>query len=92
MERINLQILVAMSHRNPDDIAAVRDGLTTLGIQPTSSGAASLSAAVDPAKFESLFGPYPSGNVLTAAPLRVPPSLSDLVESITIAPRHDYTK
>jgi hypothetical protein len=92
MERVNLQILVTTPHRNPDGIAAVREGLAKLGIQPTSSGAASLSAVVDRVQFESLFGPYPSGNALTAAPLRVPPALSNLVESITIAPRHDYTK
>ena len=78
----------------------MREIAQALGMKPTSSGAASVSAEMEPAAFESLFGQKapetPSRTPSTgafAAPggfvshdLPVPETLQPLVESITVAP------
>jgi len=97
---INLQILLRNEHRSPADIEKVREIAQALGMKPTSSGAASVSAEMEPLTFESMFGQKapetpsrmpsrgefgaPGGSVSDVLP--VPEILQPLVESITVAP------
>jgi hypothetical protein len=81
---IFLQILLRKPHRTPRDIAGVREALVSLGIQPTASGAATISASISADLFHQIFGDE------NAATLPVPDSVREMVESITIAPRPEY--
>jgi hypothetical protein len=97
---INLQILLRNEHRSPAAIEKVREIVQALGMKPTSSGAASVSAEMESDAFETLFcqkapetpsrapssGDFgaPGGSISKALP--VPEILQALVESITVAP------
>ena len=97
---INLQILLYNEHRSPADIEKVRGIAQALGMKPTGSGLASVSAEMEPGAFESLFGQKapetpsrtPSIGEFGASGgedsnvLPVPEILQPLVESITVAP------
>ncbi len=99
---IKLQILLRKAWRTPEGLAAVKKIAESLGITPTASGAASVSAEIDPQAFESLFGqkareagPRPPGRWdfgspggAVSGPLGVPELLREYVESITVAPPH----
>jgi hypothetical protein len=85
-------------------VEEVKKLLTSLGLTPTASGAATISAEVEPARFEKLFGvrasevmPRPPGERDFGAsgghvspPLPVPKPLVQHVESISVAPPHLY--
>jgi hypothetical protein len=101
---INLQILLCKEWRSPAGVKRVQEIAETLGMKPTSSGAATLSAEIDPKVFASLFGERveqvpsrPPGKTDFGSPggavsgvLQVPKSLKEWVESITVAP--PYTR
>ena len=91
---IKVQLLLQPSSRTPAGVAATKAIAAALGLRPTTSGAASVSAEVDPAQFTALFGiaakdAKPAGpQDPRSAPLRIPEPLRGCVESITIAPAH----
>ena len=101
---IKLQILLRSEWRTPEGLAKVQRILRALGMAPTAAGAVTISAEVEPDKFEEMFGvtatattPQPPGkgdfgkSGGTISPdLKVPAALSDFVESISAAPGHYY--
>ena len=93
---IKLQILVGREWRNPDGIEEVRKLLASLGVEPTVSGLATISAEVGAEQFESLFGvkagetePGASGG-RGSTDLPVPERLEKYVVSMSVAPPHIY--
>jgi hypothetical protein len=90
---IPLQILLRKPWRTKEGVATAREVCTRLGIEPTASGAATVSGRITPAVFETLFSISAEN---AAAPttatraLPIPPELQEFVESITIAPPHIY--
>jgi len=93
---MKLQLLLHPDRRSPDAIAEVRKVAQSLGITPTTEGAATISADVDPNTFQTLFGMPPDENLFSdpvkSLPLPVPESLRSHVQSISVAPIHIYMK
>ncbi len=91
---MKLQVLLHPQQRNPSGVENAKQILQSLGIRPTATGAASISAEVDDEKFQSIFGiPPPEGSsagAVSTETLPVPESLKNCVASISIAPRHIY--
>lgn len=93
---IKLQILVGREWRNPDGIEEVRKLLASLGVKPTVSGLATISAEVSAEQFESLFGTKAAEIEAGASggrgssDLPVPGRLERYVASISVAPPHIY--
>jgi hypothetical protein len=101
---IKLQILLRSEWRTPEGLEKVQAMLRALGMAPTAAGAVTISAEVEPDKFQKMFGvtitatpPQPpgkgdfgksGGNV--SPDLKVPAALSDFVASISTAPGHYY--
>lgn len=99
---VKLQLLLRKESRTPHGVASARQVALSLGIVPTASGIASLSAEMQDDAFESLFSqnlqrvePRPpnatdfgSPGGSSAAVLDVPLALQPYVESITVAPPH----
>ena len=86
MAAIRLQLLMRPEHRNPAGVEAASKVVETLGFETTGMGRASLSARVSEQEFQRLFG----ATVAVHEPLSVPQELAEYVESITVAPRHEY--
>ena len=53
---IKLQILIGRIWRTPEGLDEIRRILNSIGLTPTTSGLATISAEVTPEQFESLFG------------------------------------
>jgi hypothetical protein len=101
---VKLQILLSAGHRKPEGISAVKSVLSSLGIAPTSSGLATISAEMSPHAFEKLSGVTaaeiaPSKPTATdfgrsagheSPPLSVPQALQPFVASISVAPPHVF--
>jgi hypothetical protein len=101
---ILLQILLRKEWRTADGVEEVRKILVSLGLKPTGSGLATLSAEATPERFESLFGvkateiaprgPGPADFGTSAGyvspDLTVPVQLAKYVQSISAAPPHTY--
>jgi len=90
---IQVQILLRKAWRSEHGVEVVRKICTSLGIEPTASGAATISARVERRAFESLFATQADAAVAAgvATPaLPVPKLLEEQVESITVAPPHTY--
>jgi len=99
---IKLQILLRKERRTPEGITMVKEIAASLGIKPTTSGAASISGEIDPKAFEVLFGTraeqvgarppsgsdYGSPGGAVSSALRIPEPLQNHVENITVAPPH----
>lgn len=99
---IKLQILLRPTRRNPEAIAEVQRIAQPLGIRPTASGAASISAEIDRSRFKSLFGKdvqevqarasgsrdFGAAAGFASGDLTVPEPLREYVQSITVAPAH----
>lgn len=93
---IKLQVLLHKPRRNPEGIAKVQSLMQSLGITTTASGAATVSAEIDPTSVESVFGTRLSADekqsfakgATETLEFPVPESLREFVESITVAPRH----
>jgi hypothetical protein len=99
-----IQILLRKECRSGAGVEKVKEAAESLGMKPTSSGTATLSAEMEPGVFASVFGEMaqalasrppgqndfgsPGGEV--SGPLEVPESLREWVESITVAP--PYTR
>ena len=78
--------------------------LSALGVKPTAAGLATLSAELDADKFKATFGvtaveapPASSDSAefgrsggSVSQDLKVPPALSEFVQSISAAPSHIY--
>jgi hypothetical protein len=77
--------------RTREGIAAVRDILSRLGLEPSAAGAATVSVIMEEKRFRGLFGSKASKEAaLHAAPLSVPETLKDCVLSVSVAPEHMY--
>jgi hypothetical protein len=101
---IKLQVLLRREWRTSEGIEEVRKILTSIGLKPTASGAATISAEAEPERFESLFGVKateiaprgPGGTDFGASgghdspELAVPAQLAQYVQSISAAPPHTY--
>ncbi|MFB9268476.1 hypothetical protein ACFFWD_36065 [Bradyrhizobium erythrophlei] len=101
---VTLQILLRREWRTPGGIAKVLDILRANGLTPTTSGVATVSAAITQEKFEEMFGvkaaptaPQPPGNTEfgrasghVSPELKVPAPFAEWVESISVAPGHSY--
>ena len=99
---VKLQLLLRKQWRTPEGVESVRKAAAAIGMTPTASGAASVSAEMDPAAFSKLFGQpvqhlprrpagptdFGTSSGGASGPLKVPAALSDYVESITVAPPH----
>ncbi len=99
---IKIQILLREDWRSPAGVKKVQEVAGTLGMKPTSSGLATLSAEMEPRVFESLFkqkvgevsscppgkGDFGSPGGAVSGALQVPESLREWVENITVAPPH----
>lgn len=83
---VKLQVLLRRDQRTPIAVERVRKILQSLGIDPTASGLASVSAAVDMDRFRLIFGSSSPAASLQAETIPVPDSLKQYVESITVAP------
>jgi hypothetical protein len=101
---IKIQLLLRKNWRNAAGIEKVLRILLSIGLQPTASGLATVSAEAPPEQFESVFGVKPeeksprppsggdfgqSGGFVSSA-LAVPAALEAYVESISAAPPHTY--
>ena len=92
---IKLQLL--LRHPSPDIALdpALRAALEAHAFIVTGSGRASVSARMDEADFEQLFGPLPPLTAgfapLSSPELPVPPGLESAISLITITPRHSAT-
>jgi hypothetical protein len=96
---VRVQVLMRPDHRNATSVEAAAEVAATLGLAPSGQGMASFSARVSAPDFRRLFktsaaagkakklakgiGPEP-------VPLPVPAELAEYVESITVAPQHEY--
>jgi|SRR5678809_1298337 hypothetical protein len=90
---IPLQILLRKPWRTREGVAEARAVCTRLGIEPTASGAVTLSGRITPAIFQSLFSisaENAAAPTTATRPLPIPQELQEYVESITIAPPHIY--
>jgi hypothetical protein len=99
---IKVQILLRKAWRTTEGIATVKEIAASLGIKPTTSGAASVSAEIESEAFEALFGeraqevaPRPPNDSDFGSPggaisgvLSIPEPLQRYVESISVAPPH----
>jgi hypothetical protein len=65
---VKLQVLLRPEWRTPDGVANVLSILQTLGINPTVSGQAAISAEAPPDAFELLFGPQAAQRVTQVPP------------------------
>ena len=99
-----IQILLRKDWRSGAGIEKVKEAAESLGMKPTSSGIATLSAEMEPGVFESVFREMPEavasrppaqndfgsrGGEVSGA-LEVPESMREWVESITVDP--PYTR
>ena len=93
-DTIRLQLLLKTAWRNDAGRAAVTKALTELGIRPTQSGAASVSARISPLALEKAFNIAASelDAGRSEGVLPVSPSLREFVESITVALPHVYMR
>ena len=86
MAAIRLQLLMLPGHRNPGSIEAASRAAAALGFEITGKGRTSLSVRVGKQEFQQLF----AATVAVHELLPVPQELAEYVESITVAPRHEY--
>ncbi len=87
---IKVQILLRRDMRTPEGIKTVKRMLASLGMKPSASGAASISAVVEEKRFSAIFGSgAPEAHEaagMQAAPLSVPDILKEYVAGVSVAP------
>jgi hypothetical protein len=86
MAWVRLQVLMRPEHRTQPGVEAAAKAAAALGMAPSGLGQTTFSARVSAPDFQRLFGRSAS----EAATLTVPKELAAYVESITVAPRHEY--
>jgi hypothetical protein len=101
---IKLQILLRREWRTSNGTEEVRKILIAIGLKPTASGLATISAEAEPERFESLFGvkateiaprgpgetDFGTSGGHASADLAVPAQLAQYVQSISAAPPHTF--
>jgi hypothetical protein len=99
---IKLQILLRQPWRNAEGVEHVREVASSLGIQPTAEGRATISAEVGEQAFETMFhtpvqklmpqppsgSDYGRSGGSVSGDLPIPEPLKEYIESITVAPPH----
>ena len=86
---VRLQVLMRSEHRNADSVEAAAKVAASLGLAPSGQGQATFSARVNAPDYQRLFGES-LGSKKPDSPLPIPKELAEYVESITIAPKHEY--
>jgi hypothetical protein len=81
---LRIQLLLRPECRNHASIAELLREIRALGLEPSGTGAATVSVRADPRAYARLFGRVDTGE------LPIPEPLSAYVESATIAPQHEY--
>jgi len=71
-------------HRTQASLELASKAAAALGLAPSGQGAATFSARVSTPDYQRLFGGSPP------ARLPIPKELAEYVESITVAPKHEY--
>ncbi len=88
-----VQILLRKPWRTDQGVANVRRIGVSLGIEPTGSGAATVSGRIKGRTFEALFAMQAEAAKaagLATPALPIPEALKEYVESITVVPPHTY--
>jgi hypothetical protein len=85
MAWVRLQVLMRPEHRTQPSVEAAAKVAEALGMAPSGQGQTTFSARVSAPEFKRLFG-----RSADAATLPVPKELAEYVESVTVAPRHEY--
>lgn len=91
---IKLQCLLVAS-AGPREIEQVKRWLDDQGVHVTGAGARSVSAEIEADVYRRVFGEPPASTAAFAASaaaaesLPVPAALRDVIELITLTPRHD---
>jgi hypothetical protein len=95
MAWVRLQVLMRPEHRTQPSVEAAATVAAALGMAPSGQGQTTFSARMSAPEFQRLFGR--SASALTAkdaaadaTPLPIPKELAEYVESVTVAPRHEY--
>jgi hypothetical protein len=93
VKTVHLQMLLKKAARNPAGVQDARAAAASVGMRPTASGRATVSAEATPDVFHRLFE-APADDAPGAATepraLTVPAELEHVVEQISIAPRHRH--
>lgn len=85
----HVQVLLCASARHPEGVARVTQALAALGLDVTTTGRATVSARADAATARRIFGADRSSAEIAAdVELPVPETLTNDVESVTLAPNH----
>jgi hypothetical protein len=95
MAWVRLQVLMRPEHRTQQDVEAAAKAAAALGMEPSGQGQTTFSARISAPDFQRLFGRSASAMsaksaAADSAPLAVPKELARYVESITVAPRHEF--
>jgi hypothetical protein len=92
---VKIQILLKKSWRSAHGIAMVQELARQVGMTITGVGAATISAEVDEALFETLFR-VPASDTMARTPqqhgvdrLKVPESMQEYVESLSVPPPYE---
>jgi hypothetical protein len=94
MAWVRLQVLMRPEHRTQGSVEAAAKVAEALGMAPSGQGQTTFSARVSAPDFQRLFGRSASAMSAKGAPdaatLPIPKELAEYVESVTVAPRHEY--
>src|SRR5262245_14492757 len=88
---VRLQLLLRPEWRSTEGVERVKDTLRSLGVEVTGSGRVTVSARADARPFRGGVGRLPTrqtGQPTEETAIEVPLALRELVELVTIAPRH----
>lgn len=77
-------MLMRPEHRTQSSVESVLKLAAALGFAPSGQGLATFSARVSAPDYQKLFGGASSAN------LPIPKELAEYVESISVAPKHEY--
>jgi hypothetical protein len=88
MEWVRVQILMRPEHRTKASVESAAKAAAALGLAPSGQGSATFSARVSAPDYLRLFGRRFGSSPPTNLP--VPKELAEYVESVTVAPQHEY--
>jgi hypothetical protein len=83
-DRIALQLLLLPTRRKPRDVSQAARLVAKFGLPVSGSGSAAITATLSRDELSARLV------ALDETSYAVPPELADYIESITVAPRHDY--
>jgi hypothetical protein len=83
-DRVPLQLLLLPARRNPRDVSQAAQLVAKFGLSVSGSGSAAITTTLSRNELAKKL------TALDETSFAVPPELADYIESITVAPRHDY--